>query len=222
VSLAIAMSAIAAGSLLAVEPTKKRADPIAGGWVTLSPAGVAIPGPGSTTDIRVFDRAVAAGYRWGIGVGLAFEPIPHLLVAASGNVTQSLWMFDNDHAYELCFRGDCYGSTERGLGHLLRFGAELRLGWTSRYVLAWSLFGAHVGLSHIRLDCENSVEAHCDRGELDVGLGLRGGLGFALRASPTFAIGLESSIDHVRADRRDDPFRAVRTGDLGLIAIVRF
>jgi hypothetical protein len=215
------MSAIAAGSLLAASPSK-RPDSIAGGWVTISPAGVAIPGPGSTKDIRVFDRAVAAGYRWGIGVGLAFEPIPHLLVAASGNVTQSLWMFDNGHAYELCFRGDCYGSTERGVGHLIRFGAELRLGWASRYVLAWSLFGAHVGLSHIRLDCENTLQDHCDRSELDVGLGLRGGLGFALRPSPSFAIGLESSIDHARPDRRDDPFRAVRTWDLALIAIVRF
>lgn len=220
-SWATAVGVIAVSSLLAVEPTERRTS-IAGGWVTISPAGLAIPGPGSTTDIRVFNRAVAGGYRWGIGAGLAFEPVPHLLIAASGSFHQSIWMFENHRSYELCFRGDCYGQTERGLGFLLRFAAELRLGYSSRYVLAWGLFGAQLGLSRIRLDCENSTEDHCDRRETDLGPGVRGGLGFALRPSPNFALGLESSIDHTRVDRRDDPFMAVRTWDLALIAIVRF
>lgn len=212
------------GSLLAAEPSKLAPRPtsIAGGWVSLSPGSVAIPGPGATQDVRVFDRAVVAGYRWGIGAGLAFEPIDHLLVAASGSFAQSLWVFDNHDGYELCFRGGCYGWTERGFGHLIRLGAELRLGWTSRYVLAWSLVGAHVGLARVRLDCENSVEPHCELAETDLGPGLRGGVGLALRPSSSFAIGLESSIDHTWLGRRDDPFSAMRTWDLALIAIMRF
>ncbi len=210
--------------MLAGEPSEPepRSSSIAGGWVTISPAGFAIPGPGSTRDTRVFDRAVLAGYRWGIGAGLAFEPVPHLLVAAGASFHQSLWMFDNHRGYELCFRGGCYGNTERGLGFLLRFAAELRLGWTSRWVLAWGMFGAQLGLSRIRLDCENTLEDHCDLRETDLGPGLRGGLGFALRPTSKFALGLESSIDHTRVDRRDDPFMALRTWDLALIAIVRF
>lgn len=220
-SFAITVGAIAAGSLLAAAPSKRDAS-IAGGWVSLSPGGVAIPGPGATPDLRVFDRAVVAGYRWGIGAGLAFEPVEHLLVAASGSFQQSLWVFDNQGGYELCFRGGCYGWNERGFAHLIRLGAELRLGWTSRYLLAWSLLGAHVGLSRVRLDCENSVEVQCDLSETDLGPGLRGGLGLALRPTPSFAIGLESSIDHTWLGERDDPFRAVRTWDLSLIAIVRF
>jgi hypothetical protein len=224
VSFAIAVGAIALSSMLAVEPSKPaaRRESIGRGWLTISPLGFASPGPGSTTDIRVFNRAVVAGYRWGIGAGLAFEPVPHLLVAANGSFAQTLWAFDNDRRDELCFRGDCYGWTERGSGNLIRLGAELRLGWTSRYVLAWGVFGAQLGLSRIRLDCDNSVEAHCERSETDLGPGLRGGLGFALRPSPSFAIGLESSIDHTWLDRRNDPFLAIRTADLTLIAIVRF
>jgi hypothetical protein len=215
------MGAVALGSLLATSPSKPEHS-IAGGWVTISPAGLAIPGPGKTADLRAFDRAVVAGYRWGIGAGLAFEPVPHLLVAASGSFHQSLWMFHNDRGDILCFRGDCYGSTERGLGHLIRFAAELRLGWTSRYVLGWAMFGAQVGLLGVRLDCENNHDEHCGLGHTDVGLGLRGGLGLALRPSPGFALGVESTIDHTRLDRFDDPFLAARTWDLALIAIVRF
>ena len=207
--------------MLAASPIKDN-ESIAGGWVTISPGGLAIPGPGSTSDIRVFDAAVVGGYRWGLGAGLAFEPVPHLLVAATGSLHQSIWIFDNQNSYELCFRGDCYGKTERGVGHLLRLGADLRLGWTSRRVLAWGLFGAHVGLARIRLDCENNFEPHCDLGETDLGPGVRGGLGFALRASPNFALGIESSIEHTWIDRREDPFEAVRSLDLALIAIVRF
>jgi hypothetical protein len=225
VSFAITVGFIAVGSLLASTPSKPaapRPTSIAGGWLTLSPGGFAIPGPGATPDLRVFDRAVVAGYRWGFGLGLAFEPVEHLLIAASGSLQQSLWAFDNHRGYELCFRGGCYGDTERGLGQLIRLGAELRLGWTSRHLLAWSLLGAQVGLSRVRLDCDNSTEAHCDLSETDLGPGLRGGLGLALRPTPSFAIGLESSIDHTWFGRRDDPFRAVQTWDLALIAIVRF
>jgi hypothetical protein len=215
---------IAVGGLLTAAPSNPapRTPSIAGGWISLSPGGVAIPGPGRTSDLRVFDRAVVAGYRWGFGLGLAFEPVEHLLVAASGSLHQTLWVFDNHRGYELCFRGGCHGWTERGFGHLIRLGAELRLGWTSRYLLAWGLFGAQVGIARVRLDCENSREDHCDLAETDVGLGLRGGLGFALRPTPNFAVGLESSIDHTWLEPSDDPFRAVRTWDLALIAIVRF
>jgi hypothetical protein len=223
VSFAITVGAIAVGSLLAAEPSKPASrGSVSSGWISLSPGGVAIPGPGTTTDVRAFDRAVLVGYRWGLGIGLAFEPVEHLLVVANASFHQSLWAFDNKRGYELCFRGGCYGQTERGIGHLMQIGAELRLGWTSRYLLAWGLFGAHVGISRVRLDCENNIEAHCDRSETDIGPGLRGGLGFALRPTPKFAIGLESSIDHTWLDRRDDPFRAARTWNVALIAIVRF
>jgi opacity protein-like surface antigen len=223
VSFAITVVSVAVGSLLAVAPSKPASrGSISGGWLTLSPGGVAIPGPGATPDLRVFDRAVVAGYRWGFGLGLAFEPVEHLLVAASGSFSQSVWMFDNERGYELCFRGGCYGSNERAIGHLVRLGAELRLGWTSRYVLAWGLFGAHVGLARVRLDCENNLEPHCDRAETDLGPGLRGGVGFALRPTSRFAIGLESGIDHTWLGRRDDPFSAVRSLDVSLLAIVAF
>jgi hypothetical protein len=223
VSNAFAVGVVVVGSLVSATPSKPPPrHSVAGGWLTLSPVGVAVPGPAITHDLRVFDRAVVAGYRWGVGLGLAFEPIDHLLVAAGGSFQQSLWMFDNHHDYELCFRGDCYGSTERGLGHLIQLGADLRLGWTSRYVLAWSLLGAQVGLARVRLDCDNSMQEHCDLGETDLGPGLRGGLGLALRPTPSLALGLESSIDHTWLDRRDDPFSAVRTWNLALIAIVRF
>lgn len=196
---------------------------IAGGWLQLAPVGVGVPGPGATPDLRVLDRAVVAGYRWGLSAGLAFEPVEHLLVVATGAFDQSIWMFDNDdRSYELCFRGGCYGWTERGFGHLVRLGAELRLGWTSRYLMAWALLGAHLGLSRIRLDCDNSVEDHCDIGETDLGPGLGGGLGVAGRLNSHFAVGLESSIDHSWLDHRDDPFRAARTWDLSLVAIVHF
>jgi hypothetical protein len=223
VSNAIAVAVVVAGSLLSATPSKPEPrHAIAGGWVSLSPGGLAVPGPGATSDLRVFNRAVVAGYRWGIGLGLAFEPVEHLLVAAGGSVHQSLWVFDNEHGYELCFRGDCYGWTERGLGHLIQLGAEFRLGWTSRYALAWSLLGVQVGLGRVRLDCDNSVQAHCDLGATDLGPGLRGGIGLAVRPTSHFAIGLEGSIDHTWLDRRDDPFSAVRTLNLALIAIVRF
>jgi hypothetical protein len=193
------------------------------GWLQLAPIGFGAPGPGLTQDLQAFDRAVVLSYRWGLSVGLAFEPVEHLLLGAAAGLDQSIWIFDNDdRSYELCFRGDCYGWNERGFGHLVRLGAELRVGWTSRWVMAWALFAAHVDLARMRLDCDNSVERHCSRSETDLGPGLGAGLGVALRPIPSFAVGLESSIDHGWIDRREDPFRAARTWDLSLVAIVRF
>lgn len=194
-----------------------------GGTLQISPLGVAVPGPGASDDLRVFDRAVRAGYRWGFSLGLAFEPVEHLLISPSASLRQTIWVFDNDESgYELCFAGDCYGWTERGLGHLLRVGPELRIGWVSRWWMAWVLAGAHLGMSRIRLDCDNSVEAHCDRSETDVGAGLAGGLGLAIRPLPRFAVGLESGVAHTWLDRRDDPFMAARSWELALVAIIRF
>lgn len=197
---------------------------IAGGTLHLAPLGVGVPGPGATTDMRVFDRAVRAGYRWGFSVGIAFEPIEHLLVSASAGCNQTLWTFDNDDVpgYELCFANSCYGGTERGVGHLIRIGPELRLGWTSRWWMAYGIFGAHVGLSRVRLDCDNSLEAHCDRRETDVGAGFSGGLGVAIRPLPRFAVGLEGGVAHTWLERHDDPFEAARAGELTLVVIARF
>jgi hypothetical protein len=196
---------------------------IAGGILQIAPLAVAVPGPGATDDLRVFDSAVRAGYRWGFSVGLAFEPVEHLLISASAGLNQSIWTYDNDApGYELCFADGCYGSTERGLGHLIRIGPELRVGWTSRWWMAWALFGAHVGLSRVRLACDNSLEAHCARAETDVGVGLGGGLGLAIRPQPRFAIGLETGIVHTRLERRNDPFEAARSWELGLVAIIGF
>lgn len=196
---------------------------VAGGTLQISPLGVGVPGPGASDDLRVFDRAVRAGYRWGFSLGVAFEPVEHLLISGSAGFNQTIWVFDNDApGYELCFANDCYASSARGLGHLIRVGPELRVGWTSRWWMAWALAGAHVGLSRVRLSCDNSFEAHCDRGETDVGGGLGGGLGLAIRPLPRFAVGLESGIVHTWLDRRDDPFAAARTWELALVLIVGF
>ena len=151
------------------------------------------------------------------------ERVEHLLISASAGFNQTIWVFDNDApGYELCFANDCYGSSARGLGHLIRVGPELRVGWTRRWWMAWALAGAHVGLSRVRLSCDNSLEARCDRGETDVGGGLGGGLGVAIRPLPRFAVGLESGIVHTWLDRRDDPFAAARTWELALVAVIGF
>jgi hypothetical protein len=89
-------------------------------------------------------------------------------------------------------------------------------------VLAWALVAAQLGISRIRLDCNNSTEPHCDRAETDLGPGIGGGLGVAIRVTPRAALGLEGSVDHTWLDRSDDPFRAVRTLDLALILALRF
>ncbi|NVB36590.1 hypothetical protein G6O69_02015 [Pseudenhygromyxa sp. WMMC2535] len=193
---------------------------IRGGWLSIAPIGFALPSPGG--DVATLRQAVAGGYRWGFSAGFSLEPRPHLLVNVTGNFDQTIWVFRNFAGYELCFAGDCYGWTERGLGQLMRLGASLRLGYVDRHLLAWAQLGAHVGVSRIHLDCDHSREAHCDRRETDVGPGVSGGLGIAARLTPRFALGLEGGVDHSWLDRRDDPFAAARCLSLAMIAALRF
>lgn len=205
------------------EPEPERGS-IAGGYVQLAPLGFALPGPGRSSDIARLQRAVRSGFRWGFAAGLSFEPVRHLFINATGSFEQTIWIFRNVErgGYQLCFRGDCYGWDERGVGHFLRVGADLRLGWTSQWVVTWALLSAQIGVSRVRLDCNNSVEAHCDRRETDVGPGIGAGLGLAIRATPRMALGFEGSIDHNWIDSLDDPFRAVRTFDLALVVMLSF
>jgi hypothetical protein len=210
--------------LLASAPTPPDEErSIAGAWVQLAPLGFALPSPGGS-DVERLRRAVRSGFRWGFSAGVSFEPARHLFISASAGFDQTLWIFRNVErdGYELCFRGDCYGWDERGVGHLMRVGPELRLGWTSRRVLAWAMLAGQLGISRIRLDCNNSVEPHCDRVETDLGPGIGGGLGLAIRATSRAAFGLEGSVDHTWLDPRDDPFRAVRTIELALIVALQF
>lgn len=226
------MLAFALGCLLASapppepapEPAPKPAlDSIAGGWLSVEPLGVALPSPGAS-DIAQYRRAVRSGFRWGFAAGASFEPVPQLFISVAGSFDQSIWIFRNvePEGYSVCFRGDCYGWDERGVGHLMRIGPQLRLGWTRGRVIAWARLAGHLGISRIRLDCNNSVEDHCDRAETDLGPGIGGGLGLAIRASSRVAIGLESGVDHSWVDGRDDPFRAIRTIDLALIVVLSF
>ena len=218
------MLAVALGCLLAsAPPPAKPAESIAGGWLAIAPLGAAFPSPGGS-DIAQHRRAVRSGFRWGFSAGASFEPIPGLFINVAGGFDQTLWIFRNvePDGYQLCFHGDCYGWDERGVGHLMRVGPELRIGWTGRRVLAWALLGGHLGISRIRLDCNNSDEDHCDRAETDLGPGIGGGLGLAIRPTSRVAIGLEGSVDHSWLDRREDPFVAVRTIDLALIVALRF
>ena len=196
---------------------------IAGGWLQLAPLGFAIPSPGGA-DVERIHRAVRAGFRWGFSAGASFEPVPHLFIGASAGFDQTLWIFRNVErdGYELCFRGDCYGWDERGVGQLIRVGPELRIGWANHRVIAWAMFAGQLGISRIRLDCNNSVEEHCDRAETDLGPGIGGGLGLAIRATSRAAFGLEGGVDHTWLDRRNDPFRAVRMIELALIVALRF
>jgi len=218
------------GLILAIAPGQPEPEPepesssIAGGWLQITPLGFGIPGPGAGSDIAQLQRAVRSGFRWGFGLGLSFEPVRHLFINAAASFNQTIWMFRNVErdGYELCFRGDCYGWDERGVGHFMRIGADLRIGWTSRWLLAWALVAPQLGVSRIRLDCNNSVEAHCDRAETDVGPGIGGGLGVAVRPTSRLAVGIESSIDHAWVDSRDDPFTAVRSFSAALILVLRF
>lgn len=196
---------------------------IAGGWLQLAPIGFAIPSPGAG-DVERLHRAVRFGFRWGFSAGASFEPVRHLFINASAGFDQTLWIFRNveREGYQLCFAGDCYGWDERGVGQLMRIGPELRLGWTSERVVAWALLTGQLGISRVRLDCNNSVEDHCDRTETDLGPGIGGGLGAAIRVTPRAAFGLEGSVDHVWLDPRDDPFRAVRTVELAVIVALTF
>lgn len=210
-------------ALLASAPTPAEERSIAGGWLQVTPLGLAIPSPGGS-DLAQLHHAVRWGYRWGFSAGVSFEPVRHLFINAAAGFDQTIWIFRNVEpgGYLVCYGGDCYGWDERGLGHVIRIGPKLRLGWTSDRVLAWALWTGQLGISRLRLDCNNSVEAHCDRTETDLGPGVGGGLGAAIRATPHVAIGLEGSVDHVWLDRRDDPFRAVRTIDLALIVALTF
>ncbi|MFO7565359.1 MAG: hypothetical protein R6X02_22140 [Enhygromyxa sp.] len=210
-------------SLLASAPAPEKQPSIAGGWLQLTPAALAIPSPGGS-DLARLHRAVRWGYRWGFAAGVSFEPVPRLFINVAAGFDQTVWVFRNvePRGYLLCFGGDCYGWDERGLGHVIRIGPKLRLGWTSDRVVVWAMGTVELGISRLRLDCNNSVEAHCDRTETDLGPGVGGGLGFAIRATPHVAVGLEGSVDHVWLEPRDDPFRAVRTIDLALILALTF
>ena len=192
------------------------------GWIQLAPLGLSVPGPRITPGIAVFDRAVRFGYRWGLAAGLMIEPIDHLMLGATASFDHSVWIFANDDEYELCFAEGCYGWRESGVGYLLRFGGDLRVGYTGRWLMAWIVGSPQIALAHTHLDCDNSVEEQCRRSENDIGPSLGVGLGLALRLTESFSLGLEGSIDHGWLDTRDDPFRAVRTMDLGLIGVVRF
>jgi hypothetical protein len=207
-------------SLLASAPTPAYERAAASGWLQLAPLGIAIPSPGA--DVRGLNRAVRSGFRWGFSAGASFEPVSHLFVSVSAGFEQKIWIFDNTAGYELCFGGDCYGWDERGLGHLLQIGPELRIGWMNHRVVTWALLAGQLGVSRIRLDCNNSVEEHCDRTETDLGPGIGGGLGFAIRVTPRAALGIEGSVEHAWLDRREDPFRAVRTVDLAMVLAVQF
>lgn len=209
--------------VLASAPPAAEQRSVAGGWLQLAPLGAALPSPGGS-DVARFRRAVRSGFRWGFSAGASFEPVPHLFIGASAGFDQTLWIFRNVErgGYELCFRGDCYGWDERVVGQLIRVGPELRIGWANHRVIAWALVAGQLGISRVRLDCNNSVEDHCDRTETDLGPSVGGGLGFAIRATSRAAFGLEGSVDHAWVDRRDDPFRAVRAIDLAMIVVLRF
>lgn len=207
-------------TLLASEPEERS---VVSGWLQVDPVGFAIPSPGGH-DVAQMNRAIRWGYRWGFSVGASFEPVRHLFINATVGFAQTVWIFRNVEpaGYLVCFGGDCYGWDERGVGHLIRVGPKLRLGWTSERVIAWALWSGQLGISRLRLDCNNSVEDHCDRTATDVGAGFGGGVGVGVRATPRIAIGLEGSVDHVWLEQRDDPFRAVRTIDLALLVAFIF
>lgn len=193
---------------------------IAGGWMAIAPVGVGIPGQGDAN--RVHRQAVSAGYRWGVSAGATFQPGRRLWLNLAGNFEQSVWIFRNLDGYELCFAGDCYGWTERGLGHLMRIGPDVRVGVATRWLLAWARAGGHVGVSVIRLDCDESTQDHCDRREIDVGPGAGAGLGLAVRITPRSAMGIEGGLQYTWLESRDDPFSVVKVWDVGMIATLRF
>ncbi len=205
---------------------------ISGGWFALRPIGIALPGPGHDSDIQQFRSAVGPSYRWGFSAGASFEPVTGLFINVAAGFDQSIWSFRNtrigapqgyaDPTYSLCFRGDCYGWTERVLGTLLRVGVELRLGWVDRRWLVWATVEPQLAVSRLRLECDDARSDHCGRKSTDVGPGFAGGVGVAWRIIARFALGLEGECGHAWLERRDDPFRALRTCDLGVIAALRF
>lgn len=204
------------------------------GFILLSPLALAVPSVGPTADTRVARRTLLPSYRWGVAAGIHFSPraAPHLLMGVGASFDQVVWSIrdyrsgdelgSGDHDEALCFAGDCYGWNERVVGSLLRLGADLRIGWIDRRWMIWALVSPHVAISRLRLDCNDAREDHCDRKHTDVGPGLGGGLGAAFRVIDYLAIGLEAGIDHEWIDDSDDPFEAVRTWDLGLVALFSF
>ena len=201
-------------------PASRAFAPLRGGWLSLQPAGRAVPGP-RPRDLAALRTVTKAGYRWGVSAGISFAPRDHLFISAAASLAQTLWMARNIDGYELCFRGDCYGYTERGIVQLLQLGAQLRIGYAGRWLMAWGLLGVHLGVSRVRLDCDHGRES-CGRSETDVGPMLGGGVGAAVRVTSRFAIGLESGIDHAWVDGRDDPFARVRTINVSLVTVLRF
>jgi hypothetical protein len=201
---------------------------IAGGWLAVTPLSFAWPSAG--VDVEALRRAVRFGYRWGFDAGVSWVPRTRrgdLWLSVSAGFEQTLWITRNASSgaaedYTVCFRGDCYGWDERAVVQLLRVGPVLRIGWLNRWALVWARASVQLGVGRVRLDCNNSFEAHCNQTETDLGPGLGGGLGAAWRITPVVAVGLEAKLDHVWLDRRDDPFRAARTLDLGLMVALRF
>lgn len=202
------------------------------GFVLLSPVALAVPDVGPTADTRVARRTLLPSYRWGFAAGIHVQPVPRLLIGVGGSFDQIVWSIrdyqrgdelgSDDQHEALCFAGDCYGWNERVIGSLLRLGADVRIGWIDRRWLIWALISPHVAISRLRLECDDARQDHCDRKHADVGPGLGGGIGAAFRVVDYFAIGLEASIDHEWLEKFDDPFEAVRTAELGLVALFSF
>jgi hypothetical protein len=202
------------------------------GFVMLSPVGVAVPRLGSTADTRIARQALGPSYGWGFAAGINLQPVPGLLLGFAGSFDQVIWSVRDyrpgdelgagEREQVLCFAGDCYGWNERVVGSLLRLGLDLRIGWVGRRVLVWALVSPHVGVSRLRLECNDARDLHCDRKHTDVGPGLGGGLGSAFRFVDYFALGIEANIDHEWLDDFDDPFEAVRTWQVGLVALFSF
>lgn len=222
--------AILAG-LLGLAPPTSPAE-LEPGFVMLSPLGIAVPRLGSTADTRVARQALLPSYGWGFAAGINLQPVPNVLLGFAGSFDQVIWSvrdYEPGDAFGsgeleqvVCFAGDCYGWNERVVGSLLRLGLDLRIGGVGRRWLAWALVSPHVAVSRLRLECNNAREAHCDRKHTDVGPGLGGGLGAAFRFVDSFALGIEAKVDHEWLDDFDDPFEAVRTGELGLVALFSF
>jgi hypothetical protein len=229
-NLAVVAIAILVG-LLGLAPPSPSPE-LRPGFIMLTPMAIAVPNLGPTSDTRVARAALLPSYRWGFAAGINFQPVPQLLIGFAGSFDQVVWsvrqyeygdeLGSDDRAEAICFAGDCYGWDERVVGSLLRLGADLRIGWVHRRWLIWTLLGPHVAVSRLRLDCNDARADHCERAHVDVGPGLGGGLGVAVRVVHYAAIGVEANVDHEWLDDFDDPFTAVRTWDLGLVALFSF